>query len=43
MCFAIELHTSGVYISLDLLGLFEPSITSIRARKIALHDEYAFF
>ena len=39
MFFAVELHASGVYVSLPAHGLFKPSKHLIRTSKIALHGE----
>ena len=43
MFLAVELQTSGVYVSLQPQGLFTPSKSTIRVRKIALRDENDFF
>ena len=43
MFFAIELQTSGVYLSLHLKGIFVASKRLIRDRKIALRDENVSF
>ena len=43
MFFAPELQTSGVYVSSQAQGLFNPSELPIRGRKIALRDEHVFF
>ena len=43
MFFAMELQTSGVYISIHLQGMFKPSKFVIRIRKIALRDENGVF
>ena len=43
MFFALELQTSGVYVSSHRQGLFTPSKPLIRERKIALRGENACF
>ena len=43
MFLALEVHTSAVYISIHLQGLFKPPERSIRVRKIGLHDENVAF
>ena len=43
MFLAMELQTSGVYVSIHLIGLFSPSERVICTRKIALHGENVIF
>ena len=43
MSLAIQLHMPRVYVSLQPQGLFKPSQTSIRDRKIVLRDEHVVF
>ena len=43
MFFAVELHTSGVYILTHRQGLFAPPNRFIRVRQIALREEYTLF
>ena len=43
MIFAHEIHTSGVYVSQHVVGLFKPSKRFIRVREIALRDEHVAF
>ena len=43
MFFAVELQTSGIYVSQHAVGFFKPFKRMVRARKIALRDENVFF
>ena len=43
MFLALELQTSGLYVSQHAVALFKPSKFVIRDRNIALRDEYVVF